>query len=83
MPNLGLPEIIAILAVVLLLFGPKKLPELARGIGQSVREFKKGTQGLKDELEASLKDEPAPVQSVNTIAPNTIAPARVELVEKA
>jgi sec-independent protein translocase protein TatA len=75
MPNLGLPEIIAILAVVLLLFGPKKLPELARGIGQSVREFKKGTQGLKDELEASLKDEPVTV--------NTIAPARAELVEKA
>ncbi len=61
MPNLGFPEIIVILVIVLLLFGPKKLPELAKGIGQSVREFRKGTQGLKDELEGSLKDDPKPV----------------------
>ena len=61
MPNLGFPEIIVILVIVLLLFGPKKLPELAKGIGQSVREFRKGTQGLKDELEGSLKDEPKPI----------------------
>ncbi|MER3489835.1 MAG: twin-arginine translocase TatA/TatE family subunit, partial [Meiothermus sp.] len=40
--NLGPVELILILVVVLLLFGARKLPELARGLGQSAREFKKG-----------------------------------------
>ncbi len=42
--NLGIWEILIILLLILLLFGAKKLPELARGIGQSAREFKKGLQ---------------------------------------
>ena len=42
--NLGPMEIILILLIVLLLFGAKKLPELARGIGQAAREFRKGIQ---------------------------------------
>jgi len=49
--------------VALLVFGPKKLPDLGRSLGNGIREFRKGTQGLKDELEGSLKaqDVPAPV----------------------
>lgn len=39
---LGMPEVIVILAVILILFGPKRLPELARAIGRSVGEYKKG-----------------------------------------
>ena len=39
---IGMPEIIIILIVILLLFGPKKLPELARSIGKSIREYKRG-----------------------------------------
>lgn len=42
-------QLIAILAVALLLFGPRKLPELARGLGQSVREFKRSMEGLVEE----------------------------------
>jgi sec-independent protein translocase protein TatA len=45
----GPTEIILILAIVLLLFGGKKLPELMRGIGQGAREFKKGLSGEADE----------------------------------
>jgi sec-independent protein translocase protein TatA len=45
----GPTEIILILAVVLLLFGGKKLPELMRGIGQGAREFKKGLSGEEEE----------------------------------
>ena len=41
--NLGGGEIILILAIVLILFGAKKLPELAKGLGQGIREFKKAT----------------------------------------
>ncbi len=48
---LGGWEIILILAVVLLLFGSRKLPELARGLGQGIREFKKATREVTDEIE--------------------------------
>jgi len=44
--NLGGGEIILMLAGALLLFGGRKLPELARGLGQGIREFKKATQGV-------------------------------------
>ena len=59
MPNLGFPEIMIILVVALLVFGPKKLPDLGKSLGNGIREFRKGTQGLKDELEGSMKDSPA------------------------
>ena len=52
---LGLPEILIILVVVLLIFGPRRLPEMARGIGQSVREFRKGIRDVKTEIEAEVK----------------------------
>jgi sec-independent protein translocase protein TatA len=47
-------EAIVILAVVLILFGSKKLPELARGLGQGVREFKKASRDVTDEAEKKL-----------------------------
>ncbi len=57
--NLGMPEILVILVIALLLFGPKKLPELGRSLGQSIREFKKGASEIKEELESAMNDEPA------------------------
>jgi sec-independent protein translocase protein TatA len=56
--NLGGGEIILILAIVLILFGAKKLPELAKGLGQAIREFKKatdnGSAGIRAAVEESL-----------------------------
>jgi len=49
----GWPEIIFILIIVLLLFGAKKLPELARGIGQSLGEFKKAREEFEREVQKS------------------------------
>ncbi len=40
MPHIGVPELFVILALMLLVFGPKKLPEIARGLGQGIKEFK-------------------------------------------
>lgn len=40
--NIGLPELLIVLVILLLLFGAKKLPELSRSMGRSMREFKKG-----------------------------------------
>jgi sec-independent protein translocase protein TatA len=56
--NLGGWEIMLIMFVVLLLFGAKKIPELARGLGQGLREFKEATSGVKDELERSVHEDP-------------------------
>jgi len=56
--SLGLPEILMIFALVLLLFGPKKLPEIGKALGKGIREFKKGTTGLVDSINDSAKMEP-------------------------
>ena len=73
MPNLGFPEIMIILVVALLVFGPMKLPDLGRSLGNGIREFRKGTQGLKAELEGSMKAEEVP-------APLVAEPLRLEPV---
>ena len=44
---IGMPEVLVILFIVLILFGPKKLPELARSIGKSVKEYKKASDDFK------------------------------------
>ncbi len=53
----GIWEIIIILLLVLLFFGPRRLPELAKSIGQSVREFRKGIRDVKEDIAADLKEE--------------------------
>lgn len=47
---LGLPEIAIILVVALLVFGPRRLPEIAKGVGQAVREFRKSVRDMTDEV---------------------------------
>lgn len=61
MPNLGTTEILLILAVVILLFGAKKLPELARGSGKALRIFKSEVKALHDD-----DDQPKPA-SLETV----------------
>ena len=56
--NLGGGEIIVVLLIVLLFFGSKKIPELARGLGRGMREFKDATSGVQREIEESMKDVP-------------------------
>ena len=59
---LGVPETILIVVLALLLFGPKKIPELGRSLGKGLREFKKGTSGLMDELNSEIKQPYNPQQ---------------------
>jgi len=49
-------EIVLILAVVLILFGAKKLPELAKGLGQGIKEFKKATNEVQNEINTAMDD---------------------------
>lgn len=55
--GLGGQELILILFVVLLFFGAKKLPELARGLGRGIREFKDATKEVKDNIEKAANTE--------------------------
>ncbi|MTI29992.1 twin-arginine translocase TatA/TatE family subunit [Xanthovirga aplysinae] len=55
--NMGGPEMIVVILALVLLFGAKKIPELARGLGKGIREFKDATKEIKDELEDSVKDD--------------------------
>jgi sec-independent protein translocase protein TatA len=56
---LGGWEIVLILAVVLILFGARKLPELARGLGEGIREFKKASREVTDEIHNATVDTPS------------------------
>jgi sec-independent protein translocase protein TatA len=58
--NLGGGEIILILALILILFGARKLPELAKGLGQGIKEFKKATKEVTDEVQSAMDDHPSP-----------------------
>ena len=64
--NLGGPDLIWILLLILLLFGAKKLPELARGMGQAIKEFQKAKDEFTDELHKA--DQPNTTAKTNTPA---------------
>ena len=55
--GLGTGEILIILFVILLLFGAKKLPELAKGLGKGIKEFKDASSSIKDEVAKSINDD--------------------------
>ena len=57
--NLGGMEVVLLVFVVLLLFGAKRLPELAKGLGKSVKEFKKAASEAEEEIHSALETGPA------------------------
>ena len=66
--GMGVPELLIILAVILLIFGPKNLPKLGKAIGRSVKSLRDGMDGEKDEAKAAKsepeKSEPAAAEVV-------------------
>ncbi len=79
--GLGGPEMLMIMVIILMLFGANRLPELAKGIGKSVREFKKAASGVEEEVRRAMEEEPAKptTKPVGTIeqqagAPKPVAP---------
>src|SRR6478752_6327745 len=72
LPNLGGPDLIVLLLLVLVLFGAKKLPELARGMGSAIKEFQKAKDEFTDELHSAGKTDAA-----KTTAPAATVP-RIE-----
>lgn len=67
--NLGGPEILGLLVVALILFGANRLPEIGKGLGKGIREFKKATREITNELEGSFKDDPAPASKASIATP--------------
>lgn len=65
--NVGGQELIVILLIILVLFGAKKLPELARGMGQAVKEFQKAKDEFSDELHNASKPEVAAKPAASTV----------------
>jgi TatA/E family protein of Tat protein translocase len=57
--DIGLPELMMVLFVTLLVFGPSRLPEVGRGAGRALREFRRATEGLSAELHRQLELEEA------------------------
>ncbi|MBP2016648.1 sec-independent protein translocase protein TatA [Symbiobacterium terraclitae] len=55
--NLGFSEVLIILVVALVIFGPNKLPQLGRSMGQAIREFKKATQSITEEVTRAATEE--------------------------
>jgi TatA/E family protein of Tat protein translocase len=53
--NIGFPELLIILAIALLIFGPKKLPEVGRSIGRALREFRKTSDEIKEKIEEEIQ----------------------------
>ena len=58
--DIGGPELMLIMFIFLLLFGANKLPELAKGLGKSVREFKKAASSVENEVRRAMEEEPPP-----------------------
>ena len=58
--GLGGGEVLLILAVFLIMFGAKKIPDLAKGLGQGIKEFKKATREVTDEIQNSVNSTPPP-----------------------
>ena len=70
--NIGPEEIILILVIALIVFGPKRLPEIGRTVGKSLREFRKASDDIRQELSLHLDYEP---EAAPAPAPTTPLPA--------
>jgi sec-independent protein translocase protein TatA len=57
MPNIGVWEIVIVVVIALLIFGPKKLPELGSSLGRSITGFKKGLKDSGEEVKAAMKED--------------------------
>ncbi len=71
--SIGMPELIIILVIALIIFGPRKLPELGKSLGKSLNEFKKASLDLQNTLESEIKiEEQKETQAKQKVAEATV-----------
>jgi twin arginine-targeting protein translocase TatB len=75
MGNIGMPEMVLILLIALIFFGPRKLPELGRSLGKSLNEFKKASNDLRSTLEDEIRVEEQKEQRAKAEAERAATPA--------
>lgn len=72
--NLGMPEMLFIGLLALLIFGPKKLPEIGRQLGRGINEFKRASSGLTEQLKEECRKLESESGAENTIVSQTVSP---------
>jgi sec-independent protein translocase protein TatA len=81
--SIGMPELIIIFVIALIIFGPRKLPELGRSLGKSINEFKKASNELKSTLEEEIRlDEQRSALEASRAATRSTATAATPHVEE-
>jgi TatA/E family protein of Tat protein translocase len=75
--SLGMPELIVIFVIALIIFGPRKLPELGRSLGKSLAEFKRASNELKSTLEEEIRmeDQRINLEASRATSPSAATPA--------
>lgn len=75
--SIGMPELLIIFVIALIIFGPRKLPELGRSLGKSLAEFKKASNELRSTLEEEIRIEEhrTPLDTAKTATPAPAPPA--------
>ncbi len=80
--SLGMPELIVIFVIALIVFGPRKLPELGRSLGRGIAEFKKATNELQSSLEEEIRQEEQRPAAQSSQQPTSPAHSETKLTTK-
>lgn len=78
LPNIGVPELLIVLGILILIFGPKQIPRAAKSLGKGLRGFRESVEGKDDEADAAIPEKADasagdPVASAEEQAPDTVA----------